>query len=72
MEDFINWILENKDTIINIVSISGTAIFAVLNCVLTLIKTRKSRIQKISNEESIDKLTSEVKKRLLHENNESK
>lgn len=72
MEDFINWILDNKDTIINIVSICGTAIFAVLNCVLTLIKTRKSRIQKISNEESIEKLTSEVKKRLLHENNESK
>ena len=66
MEDFISWLLDNKDTIINIVSISGTAIFAVINCVLTLIKTHKSRIQRISNEESIDKLTSEVKKRLLN------
>lgn len=65
MEDFISWIIENKDVIIDVFSIVGTAIFAVLNCVLTLIKTRKSRIQRISNSETVDKLTQEVKKRLL-------
>lgn len=65
MEDFISWIIENKDVIIDVFSIVGTAIFAVLNCVLTLIKTRKSRIQRISNSEIVDKLTQEVKKRLL-------
>lgn len=65
MEDFISWIIENKDVIIDVFSIVGTAFFAVLNCVLTLIKTRKSRIQRISNSETVDKLTAEVKKRLL-------
>ena len=65
MEGFIEWIIENKDVIIDVFSIIGTAIFAVLNCVLTLIKTRKSRIQRISNSETVDKLTQEVKKRLL-------
>lgn len=65
MEGFIEWIIENKDVIIDVFSIVGTAFFAVLNCVLTLIKTRKSRIQRISNSETVDKLTQEVKKRLL-------
>ena len=65
MEGFIEWIIENKDVIIDVFSIVGTAFFAVLNCVLTLIKTRKSRIQRISNSETVDKLTAEVKKRLL-------
>lgn len=72
MEDFISWIIENKDVIINVSSIVGTAIFAVLNCVLTLIKTRKSRIQRISNSETVDKLTQEVKKRLLQGGNNEK
>ena len=65
MEGFIEWIIENKDVIIDVFSIVGTATFAVLNCVLTLIKTRKSRIQRISNSETVEKLTQEVKKRLL-------
>ena len=72
MEGFIEWIIENKDVIIDVFSIVGTAIFAVLNCVLTLIKTRKSRIQRISNSETVDKLTSEVKKRLLEGGNNEK
>lgn len=72
MEGFIEWIIENKDVIINVSSIVGTAIFAVLNCVLTLIKTRKSRIQRISNSETVDKLTAEVKKRLLQGGNNEK
>lgn len=65
MEDFISWILENKDVIINCVSIIGTGIFAVLNCVLTLIKTRRSRITKIvSDEKELNSLTQKVKERL--------
>lgn len=65
MDDFISWILENKDVIINCVSIIGTAFFAVLNCVLTLIKTRKSRITKIvSDEKELNSLTQKVKERL--------
>ena len=72
MEDFISWIIENKDVIIDVFSIVGTAFFAVLNCVLTLIKTRKSRIQRISNSETVDKLTEEVKKRLLKGGNNEK
>ncbi len=72
MEDFISWIIENKDVIIDVFSIVGTAFFAVLNCVLTLIKTRKSRIQRISNSETVEKLTQEVKKRLLQGGNNEK
>ena len=72
MEGFIEWIIENKDVRIDVFSIVGTAIFAVLNCVLTLIKTRKSRIQRISNSETVDKLTQEVKKRLLQGGNNEK
>ena len=65
MEDFISWIIENKDVIIDVFSIVGTAIFAVLNCVLTLIKTRKSRITKIvSDEKELNSLTQKVKERL--------
>ena len=58
MEDFINWLIENKDVLI-------PALFAIINGVITFITTRKSRIKKISNEETVDKLTLEVKKRLL-------
>lgn len=72
MEGFIERIIENKDVIIDVFSIVGTAFFAVLNCVLTLIKTRKSRIQRISNSETVDKLTEEVKKRLLKGGNNEK
>ena len=72
MEGFIEWIIENKDVIIDVFSIVGTATLAVLNCVLTLIKTRKSRIQRISNSETVDKLTQEVKKRLLQGGNNEK
>lgn len=65
MEGFIEWIIENKDVIIDVFSIVGTATFAVLNCVLTLIKTRKSRITKIvSNEKELNSLTQKVKERL--------
>lgn len=65
MEDFISWIIENRDVIIDVFSIVGTAIFAVLNCVLTLIKTRKSRITKIvSDEKELNSLTQKVKERL--------
>ena len=62
----------NKSENIDVFSIVGTATFAVLNCVLTLIKTRKSRIQRISNSETVDKLTQEVKKRLLQGGNDEK
>ena len=72
MEGFIEWIIENRDVIIDVFSIVGTATFAVLNCVLTLIKTRKSRIQRISNSETVEKLTQEVKKRLLQGGNNEK
>ena len=72
MEGFIEWIIENKDVIIDVFSIVGTAFFAVPNCVLTLIKTRKSRIQRISNSETVEKLTQEVKKRLLQGGNNEK
>lgn len=72
MEGFIEWIIENKDVIIDVFSIVGMAFFAVLNCVLTLIKTRKSRIQRISNSETVEKLTQEVKKRLLQGGNNEK
>lgn len=72
MEGFIEWIIENKDVIIDVFSIVGTAFFAVLNCVLTLTKTRKSRIQRISNSETVEKLTQEVKKRLLQGGNNEK
>lgn len=58
MEDFINWLIDNKDVLI-------PALFAIINGVITFITTRKSRIKKISNEETVDKLTLEVKKRLL-------
>lgn len=65
MEGFIEWLIENKDVIINCVSIIGTGLFAVLNCVLTLIKTRKSRITKIvSDEKELNSLTQKVKERL--------
>lgn len=65
MEGFIEWIIENKDVIIDVFSIVGTAFFAVLNCVLTLIKTRKSRITKIvSDEKELNSLTQKVKERL--------
>ena len=65
MEGFIEWIIENKDVIIDVFSIVGTATFAVLNCVLTLIKTRKSRITKIvSDEKELNSLTQKVKERL--------
>ena len=72
MEGFIEWIIENKDVIIDVFSIVGTAFFAVLNCVLTLIKTRKSRIQPNCNSETVEKLTQEVKKRLLQGGNNEK
>lgn len=58
MADFINWLIDNKDVLI-------PALFAIINGVITFITTRKSRIKKISNEETVDKLTLEVKKRLL-------
>ncbi len=65
MEGFIERIIENKDVIIDVFSIVGTAIFAVLNCVFTLIKTRKSRITKIvSDEKELNSLTQKVKERL--------
>lgn len=65
MEGFIEWIIENKDVIIDVFSIVVTAIFAVLNCVLTLIKTRKARITKIvSDEKELNSLTQKVKERL--------
>ncbi|MCI7225581.1 MAG: hypothetical protein MR491_05520 [Mollicutes bacterium] len=65
MEGFIEWIIENKDVIIDVFSIVGTAFFAVLNCVLTLIKTRKSRITKIvSDEKELNSLTQKVRERL--------
>lgn len=65
MEDFINWLIENKDVLI-------PALFAIINGVITFITTRKSRIKKISNEETVDKLTLEVKKRLLKGGNNEK
>lgn len=65
MEDFINWLIDNKDVLI-------PALFAIINGVITFVTTRKSRIKKISNEETIDKLTLEVKKRLLKGGNNEK
>ena len=65
MEDFINWLIDNKDVFI-------PALFAIINGVITFVTTRKSRIKKISNEETVDKLTLEVKKRLLQGGNNEK
>ena len=65
MEDFINWLIENKDVLI-------PALFAIINGVVTFITTRKGRIKKISNEVNYDKFTEEIKKRLLKGGNNEK
>ncbi len=86
MEDFISWVIENKDLIKDSLTVIFGALFTIANCVLTLIRTRKTRIKRISTEEAIDKtssnivsnevnidkMTSEVKKRLLEGGNNEK